>query len=145
MKKIKTVGVVVALLAVVVGCDSFRDPTPDNVTIRVEGDAGTPVLAIYSKNFVAGVDELGVTQVQVFTADSVFQSLPIDTVVNISIERRMFVQVETVSTDTLAVGVLINVDDRTVLSQSGGIFPDIPFQWIFLFNLQLTDVVEVVL
>lgn len=145
MNKIKTVGAVVALLVTAVACEVFRDPSPEMVSVRVSGETGIQVRSIYSKIFTVGLDELGVTQVSVFNADTVIQPLPIDTIINIALERQFFIQVETITGDTLALDIVIDVDGANKLRKSGGIFDMSPFRFIFLFNRLLTDQVNVIL
>ena len=144
MKKITTAVIVWALLTGVVACEGFRDLTPENVTVRMTGADGTQVRAIYSKNFRTGVDELDVTLINVFSADTVFSTLPLDTVINIAIERQFLVQIETLANDSIEVGVLIKVDDRDVVRKFGAIFPDVPFSYVFQFNFFVTPTIEIV-
>jgi hypothetical protein len=125
-------------------CSTFEDPTPENISFRIEGPAGTTVEAIYSTQFVAGVDEQNVTRVQVFRSDTVLHLLPIDTVFDISIDRRFFVQVTPEGSDPTAVAVRVDVDDRTVLSDTGDLVAAEPWRYVYMFNQQLTRVVDVV-
>ena len=145
MKRLKDIGLLFTLLGVAAACGIFSDPTPENISVRISGSEGMQVLAIYSKVFVAGVDEVGVTQVQVFDSDSVMQTLPIDTIINISIERQFFLQVETMVPDTADVDVNIEIDGRNVVGRSGLIFPTFPWRYVYLFNRPVTDLVEVIL
>ncbi len=145
MKKLKGIGMALTLLVAVAGCEVFQDQTPENISLRVTGSAGTQVMVIYSKQFVAGVDQLGVTQVEVFGSDTVFHVLPIDTIINIALEQRFFVQIETMPTDTISVDVRVDVDGRNVVDRSGGIFPGVPWRYVYQFNQALTSVIEVII
>jgi len=107
------------------------------------GQAGTIVEVIYSQEFVAGVDETGTTQVQVFVTDTVQQALPLDTIVAIP-EARFFVQIRPTSVEQANVDVEIRVDDRSILEDNGNIFAANPWRWVYLYNHQLTRVVNVV-
>ena len=126
------------------GCDLFNDLTPENVAFRMSGAAGASTRAIYSTDFIAGVDTDGVTHVQVFSSDTVFHTLPIDTVMSIERDQRWFVHVETLNHDTLDVSVVVNIDERTLVSKGGGIFPTIPWQYVYVFNEQLTGELDVI-
>ncbi len=134
-----------ALLATVFGCDVFRDPTPELISFQMSGEAGSQVTVIYSKSFVAAVNEAGVTRVEIFVADTVVHTFPIDTVISIELERQFFAQVATAPTDTLSVSVRVDVDGRNQLSSSGSIFPTTPWQYVYQYNVRFTDIVEVVI
>ncbi|MDH3270378.1 MAG: hypothetical protein OEN56_03545 [Gemmatimonadota bacterium] len=145
MNRLKTVSILTAALTALGACQVFEDPSPEQISIQLSGSNGTQVMAIYSQIFTAGVDEAGVTLVQVADADTVFQVLPIDTIVDIAASRQMFLQVETMPNDTVDVDVQIRIDSRSVLSRSGLIFPGIPWRYVYQFNRPLTQFVEVVL
>lgn len=145
MNRIKSIGTVVVLLVSVVACDAFRDPSPESISVRITGADGTQVLAIYSQVFSVAINEIGEQEVRVFEADSLLQVLPIDTIVNIAESRQFFIQVETTTTDPVEVDVLVDIDGRNVLSRHGGIFPLIPFRYIFLFNRPILINVNVII
>ena len=128
-----------AVLASVTACEIFGDQAPENISFRMSGSDGQVVTVIYSQEFVAGVDEFNVTQVEVFVSDTVMHVLPIDTIINISLERRFFVLVATAPT------VRIDVDGRGLVNTSGGIFPDVPWRYVYQYNQLFTDVIEVIL
>ncbi len=133
-----------ALLASVTACNIIEDLTPENISFRMSGADGQIVTAIYSQEFVAGLDEFNVTQVQVFGSDTVIHVLPIDTIISIAVERRFFVQVTAAPTDTVVVAVRVDVDGRNVVDASGGIFPSVPWRYVYQFNALFTNVIEVV-
>jgi len=137
--------VVATIFGVLTACDIFESPTPEAISVQMTGSAGTEVLAIYSQVFVAGINrETNTTEVRLSGADSVMQSLPIDTIIDIAASRQFFLQVETMANDTVDVAVQIEVDGRNVLESSGLIFPGDPWRYVYQFNRPLTDVVEVV-
>ena len=140
LKKLTVAGVV---LSTALGCVLFDEPTPENVSFRMSGPAGVSVVAIYSKDFIAGSNELGETRVTVMGTDTVNHVLPIDTIINISESTQFFVQVE--STDTLAVSVVIDVDDRSLVNSQGGIFPGEPWRYVYQFNRFFGTIVEVII
>lgn len=124
------------------GCGFFDDPTPETVSIRVDGPTGAPVQLHFARNFVAGVTEAGVTQVQVFSADTINTVLPVDTVVGIAVERRFFLQMAPRQADSLGVTVRIAVNDNSRYDQTGLVYSSDPFRWVFLFNQNTTLVIE---
>ena len=144
MKTVRRLGAAAALLASVTACNIIEDLTPENISFRMSGADGQVVTAIYSQEFVAGIDESNVTQVQVFGSDTVIHVLPIDTIISIAVERRFFVQVTAAPTDTVVVAVLVEIDGRSLLNTSGGIFPDVPFRYVYQFNELFSDVIEVI-
>lgn len=144
MKTLKNVGLIAVLVVGSSACDAFRDQAPDNISFRMSGGDGRTVTAIYSTEFVAGVTEAGVTQVQIFGADTVVHVLPIDTIINISRNLQFFVEIYTAPTDTVNVAVRVDADDRNLYDETGGIFPTRPWQFVYQFNQRLTDVIEVV-
>lgn len=134
-----------AIVSVAPACEVFENPNPERVHLRMQGSDGRTVMAIYSKQFVAAVNELGVTRVEVFGSDTVQHVLPIDTIVDIAFEQRFFVQVETMPDDTVDVNVVVEIDGRRVVNESGGIFPGTPWQYVYQFNQFFTELIEVIL
>lgn len=133
------------LIGVVGACEIFEDQTPRFINVHMDGPAGSVVSIIYSKQFVAGVDEVGVTRVEVFGADTVQHVLPVDTVIDVRLERRLYLQAEVLPTDTLAVDVAIDVDGRGLFDQAGDLFPDVPWRFLYQFNTRFTNSIEVVI
>lgn len=126
-------------------CEVFEDQTPEFVNFVMDGPAGESVQIIYSSAFVAGVDEVGTTRVEVFESDTVMHTLPIDTVIDIRIPRRIFIMGEVAPTDTLFVDVIIDVDGRSLFDGSGDLFPDLPWRFLYQFNTRFTDDIEVII
>ena len=128
------------------GCGWFEDPTPENLRFRMSGDAGARVQVVYSTQFVAAVDEQGVTRVSLFRADTLAQTLPVDTTLYIGIDRRFFVQVLPSSAATsLTVDVRVDVDDRSQVSERGAIRATDPWRYVYLFNQRTTRIIDTVL
>ena len=126
------------------GCSAILDdPTPENIYFEMRGEAGDRVRVIYSTQFVAGLNEFGVTRVQVVRSDTIIHEIPFERAVDISIDRRWFVQAESLGTDTLAVQVIVDVDDRGLVNESGGIFPGEPWHFVYSFNQLLTRDLDV--
>jgi len=134
----------VGLIAAVTGCEVFEDQTPEFINLRMDGPAGEVVNVIYSKQFVAGVNEAGVTRVEVFGSDTVVHVLPIDTIIDVRLEQRLFLQAFP-STDTLRVDVNIEVDDRGLYDNDGLIYLMEPWKFLYQFNARFSDDIEVVI
>jgi len=145
MKNIIRFGLVLGLMASTGACEVFEDQSPENVNFRLSGSPGAQVQAIYSTRFVAGVTEENVTEVRIFEADTVFQTLPIDTTVSVLENLQFFVEILPAPTDTLAVVVKVEIDGREVLENDGFIFPLSPWRYVYQFNQLLTAAVEVII
>ncbi len=145
MNRMKSLVVGLVLLGGVAACGIFEDPSPENISILMTGSDGTEVMAIYSQVFTAGINqETSTTEVEITESDTVFDVLPLDTIIDIEESRQLFLQVETMPTDTAQVQVRVDVDGRNVLAREGAIFPGTPWRYVYQFNRPLTDVVEVV-
>ncbi len=146
MKKlIRSFVLLSSLTVALAACSVFEDQSPENLGFRLEGQPGTTVMAIYSTEFVAAVNEVQVTQVRVFRSDTVMATLPIDTIISIVENQQFFVQIEPMPADTVNAVVRVDVDGRTLVDNSGLIFPESPWNYVYQFNQLLTDLVEVVL
>ena len=143
MKTLKRFFSLVLLTSLIVGCEVFPDLTPKFITVRMDGPVGQAVSIVYSKEFIAGVDEMDVTRVEIFRADTVLHTLPFDTIIDIRIERQIFLQAEVSAVDTLNVDVAIAADGRTLFDRAGDLFPDSPWRFLYQFNHVFTDVIEV--
>lgn len=132
-----------AALFAISGCGVFEDLTPRNIFFEMSGEADQQVRVIYSTQFVAGVNEFGVTRVQVVRSDTILHKVPFTRVIDISVDRRWFVQAESLGADTLEVHVVVDVDDRNLLNESGGIFPGDPWHFVYSFNQVLTRDIDV--
>ena len=146
MKPFKTIfGVLLLGTAALAACEVFEDQTPEFISFAMAGPSGATVQVIYSKAFVAGVDEAGTTRVEVFESDTVLHTLPIDTVIDVRIDRRLFIQGEVSPLDTLSVDVEIDVDGRSLFDGRGDLFPDLPWRFLYQFNSLFTDDIEVII
>ncbi len=131
------------VLVAVSACVIFDDPTPRNIFFEMRGDADAQVRVVYSTQFVAGVNEAGVTRVQIVRADTLIHEIPFSRAIDISVDRRWFVQAEPLGPDPLDVRVIVDVDDRNLVNKSGGIFPDDPWHFAYIFNQPLTRDLDV--
>ncbi|MDP2955303.1 MAG: hypothetical protein Q8N53_02680, partial [Longimicrobiales bacterium] len=98
-----------------------------------------------STQFVAAVDELGITRVSLFWADTLAQTLPVDTTLYIGIDRRFFVQVLPSAAASITVDVRVDVDDRNQVSERGAIRASDPWRYVYLFNQRTTRIIDTVL
>lgn len=134
------------LLVSLAGCGLFEDQVPEDIFFRMSGPAGSQVTVIYSKQFVAGVNEIGQTRLEVFGADTVVHTLPIDTIIDVRLEQRLFLRASPVAaSDTLAVDARVDVDGRNIYSDQGDLFPTVPWQFFYQYNVTFTQDVEVII
>lgn len=134
---------VVGLLTVVAvgGCGLFDDPSPETVVLSLSGDAGQTVEVLMSKQFLTGVNEFGVTQVQLFLGDTLYRALPWDTSVSIAREQRFFVRVLDADSVETQLQMRVTIDNGQEFEKSG-VASD-AFQFVFTFNQPITNVIEV--
>ena len=127
---------------------SLVDPRPRLAAFvqgRVQGEAGTAVQVIRSREFVAGVSESGVTEVSVFVSDTLDVVLPLDETYDISIQRRFFIQVLPQDTlEAVTARVIVNVDGRNLFDDRGTLPLDPPFRYVYVFNQRTTRVIDVI-
>jgi len=147
MSNRRRLGVVLLALApfAVLGCGWFDDLRPEYVYFKVDGPAGTQVQAVYSTQFVAAVNEDGVTQISVFFTDTVVHTLPVDTSFFVAVDRRWFVQLTPLSADEATLKVRVDVDDRNQLDETGLVRASAPWRFAYLFNQHVTRVIDIVL
>lgn len=137
---------VIALAVLLPACEIFENQAPETVSFRMDGGPGDVVRVIYSKRFIAGEDETGVTRLEIFEADTVEHQLPIDTIIDVRIERQLYLEAQPLAaTDTIAVGVRIDVNDRGLFNDTGDLLPEIPWQFLYRFNARPTQDIEVVI
>jgi hypothetical protein len=145
MKTLTKFVVYASLVAAAASCEVFQDPTPETVSFRMDGTPGVPVTVIYSKQFVAGVTEAGVTEVEVFRSDTVTHLLPIDTIIDVRLEQRIFIQAEVGPAESVNVDVRVDVNDRNVFTRNGDLFPTIPWRFVYQYNTRFTEAIQVVI
>ncbi|MCE2454782.1 MAG: hypothetical protein J4G12_03035 [Gemmatimonadetes bacterium] len=124
-------------------CDLWVEPKPEEVRFSLSGSDGKRAEVIYAIDFVSGQTETGGARVHVITPDTVIHTLPIDTVFDIQGANQWFVLVRPLEGDTLEVQATVAVDGRSVYSQAGGIFPQNPWAFVYLFNKLAAQVDEV--
>lgn len=133
---------VVAVLAMC-GCDFLLDnPAPEEARLVIEGEAGKPIRVITSMEFVAAVNELGQTRVELFLADTVVTTLPYQRTYRIDEEQRYFVEASRLDNDLQTIQVQVWVDDRKQFDRGGTLLDGFPYRFVYAFNQAFTrDVV----
>lgn len=140
-----TCAALVMAWVVATGCEIFEDQAPKLVSFHMKGAVGDKVTLVFSKEFVAGSSESGVTQVRLVAADTIHRVLPIDTVIDIRAERQLLVSaLPAIPDDTVNVSVEVFVDGRNIFDGAGKIFPDNPWLFLYRFNAPPTQSVEIV-
>jgi hypothetical protein len=71
--------------------------------------------------------------------------LPADTIISIARYRQFFLEAAPLSSDVMNVSVLVEIDGRKQVEESGNIFRISPWRYVYVFNQPLTRSVEVVL
>ena len=124
-----------------VGCDWFDDPSPDEIRIRLDGDAETITL-ITSTEFVAARDEAGRMRVQVFGSDTTQISLPFDRTWNIREDQRFFMVGIPADSAGVPMRLRVHLDgdesvDNNVLARI-----NTPVRFMYIFNQQILQEFE---
>lgn len=133
----------VAAVLLLPACDAFEDLTPNQARVRVTGAAGQAATIVLSSEFIVGITEDGITEVSLFAADTLVRTLPFDTVMDIAVSRRVFLQLAPEGADQAAVRVRVDIDDRGLFNEEGDIFASNPFRYVYVFNQPTTRVIEV--
>jgi hypothetical protein len=130
------------LLGLAAGCDWFKDPSPREARVVIDGAAGPTIVLIASSKFVAGVNDIGVTRVEIITSDTIVTSLPFDRTFNIEGDYRFFIQAARMDADvgSFRMQVFVNEDRKF---DEGGSLADTPYRFVFQFNQFLTDIIDV--
>ncbi len=124
------------------GCGWFDDPSPERATVTLTGDAGQMVEILVSKQFLTGVDQNEITQVQIFQGDTLLRALPWDTTISIRIEQRFFIRA--IDADALShqLRMQVRIDQNLEYDRSGEASGD--FQFVYTFNQPVTRVIELI-
>jgi hypothetical protein len=134
---------VLLVLGLSAGCDWFDDPSPQEARVVIDGDPGTTIVVIASSKFVAGVNDIGVTRVEIIESDTIVTSPPLDRTFSIRGDYRFFVQAARLDADVNSLRMQVFVDDDREFDESGPLLADGPFRFVFQFNQFLTDVIDV--
>ena len=130
---------------VLAGCGIFGDDKlPEDLTVQIQGETGTAVDVVVARQFVSGVDELGVTQIQLLSSDTLSVVLPMDSTFDIRADRQFFAEVIPAPADTLEqVRFIATLDGRSLFNEQGSILPESPFRFVYVFNQPTTRTIEV--
>ena len=134
----------VAVLGVVSGCGLADDPSPNRARLTIEGDAGKQVRLIVSTEFVAAVNESGITRVVIIKSDTVQVTLPYQREYNIEAQGRFFAETARSAEDLASVHMQVFVDSRKQFDESGKLISGQPYRFIYTFNQPITREVVVI-
>lgn len=126
------------------GCNWFDDLRPVEARVTVDGDPGARVQVITSSKFVAGVTEAGITRVNVISSDTAYPALPFDATFEINADQQFLVRVSRFQEDLDTVQVRVFVNDDRKFNEGGALLSDAPYQFLYTFNRQITDIIDVV-
>jgi hypothetical protein len=125
------------------GCSLFDDPAPEETRVVIEGEVGASVELITSSKFLAGVDQAGVTHVEILSADTLMVTLPFDRTFNIRGDYRFFSQASRVDADVSTFRMQVFIDTDREFDEEGGLFTGAPFRFVYQFNQFLTSTIDV--
>ena len=135
----KQTAIMLAVAALVAGaCSWFDDQVPNEARVVIEGEAGKTVRLIVSTKFLAGVNELGQTRVEIFQSDTIVTTLPYERVYTIEDDQRFFAETARLDADLQNVRMQVFVDDRRQFDEVGALLPGQPYRFVYMFNQALT-------
>lgn len=147
MRRLPRQGAVLGLaLAAALGlaaCDLLRDPSPDSVSLRLEGAPGTEALLVTSTQFLAQqqrrIRDNGLPYdtllIQVFAAETTRVALPFEQAYDISGPRRFLARVFRLDRATGALRVRADIDGETRFERATSAVPaDSVVQFLYVFN-----------
>jgi hypothetical protein len=94
---------------------------------------------ITSTEFVAAVNDVGVTRVEIFVADTVITTLPYERVYDIERDHRFLVEASWIDTDLEQVNVQVYLDEKKQFDQSGLLMEGQPYRFVYTFNQAVTQ------
>lgn len=130
--------------AVLSACGMFDDLRPVDARVSIDGEPGTRVEVITSSTFVSGITESGVTQVSVIVSDTVYPALPFDETYRIAVDQRFLVILSHFQEDIDSVHMQVFINDDRKFNEGGALLPELPYRFLYTFNQQVTDVIDVV-
>jgi hypothetical protein len=126
------------------GCDLLLgNPEPGQARLVIGGEAGKPIRVIISTEFVAAVNELGQTRVEIFVADTVVTTLPYEHTYNIEKDHRFFAEAARLDSDLQTFNVQVYLDDRKQFDEGGSLIEGFPYRFVYLFNQAVTSDIAV--
>ena len=121
-------------------CDWFEDPSPETVSVTIEGPAGDSLWVITSTVFVAARNEVGRTTVNPLAADTTVWELPVTRTFDIQADQRfMLVALPGDTARSLPIQANIQVDDRRPFATSIDVTWVEPLRFLFLFNQEIVS------
>jgi hypothetical protein len=132
------------LLTAATACDWFEDLRPVEARVSIDGTPGSRVQVITSSRFVAGVNEVGVTQVSVIASDTAWPALPFEAKFQITADQRFLVQLSRFQEDVASVRMRVFVNDDRKFNEGGALLAETPYLFVYTFNQRLTSSIDVV-
>lgn len=128
------------LLPALGGCDFITgDPTPEEARVVLEGEPGTEVDVLMSKNFITAQREDGELLVEVLASQIETVTLPFTQTFDIEEEQQFLARAmpaDSTLPTTVRMQVFVDGDSKFDLSRD---VRDEPLQFIFLFNRPILD------
>ena len=140
----RAASLLLAALVVVSGCGLTDNLSPSRARLTIDGDAGKQVRLIVSTEFVAAVNESGITRVVIIKSDTVQATLPYQKEYNIAAQQRIFVETARSAEDLASLQMQVFVDSRKQFDQSGVLKTGQPYRFIYTFNQLITREVVVI-
>jgi hypothetical protein len=140
----RTAIVLVAASLVATACNWFEDPAPNEARLVIDGEAGTMVRLIVSTRFVAAVNELGQTRIEIFESDTVVTTLPYERVYTIEKDQRFFAETARLDADLPNVRMQVFVDHRKQFDEAGALLSGQPYRFVYTFNQAITREIVVI-
>jgi hypothetical protein len=130
---------ILLLSGLMAGCNLILDnPEPREARLVIDGEAGKPIRIITSTEFVAAVNEIGQTRVQVFVADTIFTTLPYQRTFRIDDDHRYFAEAARLDSDLDELHMQVYIDDRKQFDQGGILIDGQPYRFVYAFNQMVT-------
>jgi hypothetical protein len=130
-----------SLLLAAAGC--IEDPTPEEAYLIVQGEADKPVRVIVSTEFVASVNEDGVTRIVLFAADTLVTTLPYEHRVRIEENQRFFAETARFDEDLQNIHMEVRIDEDVEFAEGGILIENGPFRFVYTFNQRVTREIQV--
>ena len=125
------------------GCAPFEDPAPREARLVLDGDVGASVRVVAATRFVARIRPNGRTQVDLATSDTLFRTLPFDTVYALGAEQRIFAEGRALQKDLLTFRMQVFLDGEVEFDVSGPLLRGSPLRFVYSFNQLLTPDIDV--
>lgn len=126
------------------GCGLLlENPAPKEARLVIDGEVGQSIRLTTSTSFVAAVNELGETRVELFVSDTVTVTLPYEKVYDIDKDHRYFAEAAWLDNDLENVRMQVYVDDRKQFDESGTLVQDHPYRFVYSFNQVVTRDIQV--